>query len=271
MKTRGILIAAALCVCAHFSARGNAQNAPIVAVRPPAVGAITRDPELYLVPNDVASINAVRRMLVNLESDLASRLSGMRGISYQDRTATKELLHEVHATTGRDFDPSSGALRGLMGRLDFLIVIDAVDRSTARMRLIDVQSGSVRAVEQCLHRSSAPPACVDSMAAKLSGINAEAIGETVDLATARRDVMQVKPDWDDAVARYEAARDYWARIQGQIGAAGHNLRPEIQTLLNGASKDVNSGSFAVEHLDAPNLQVALQRLTAKLNQLDGFR
>jgi hypothetical protein len=265
--TLPVLCAAGIVLTLHVEA----QNPPIVVTRPAAVGAITRDPELYLVPHDVATINSVRRMLINLESDLAAKLANMRGISYQDRTATQELLHEVHATNGRDFDPTSGALRGLMGRLDFLIVIDAVDRSTARMRLIDVQSGAVRDVENCVHRASGPPACVDGMAGKLAALGHETSSEAADLAAARRDVMQVKPDWDDAVARYDASRAYWARIQGQIGPAGHNLRPEIQTLLNGSAKDVSSGQFAVEHLDAPDLAVALKRLTTKLDQLDSFR
>ena len=253
------------------SEASEAQNAPIIVERPPAVGAITRDPELYLIPHDVATINATRRMLLNLESDLANKLSSLRGISYQDRTATQELLHEVHATNGRDFDPTSGALRGLMGRLDFLIVIDAVDRSTARMRLIDVQSGAVRGVESCVHRAAGAPSCVQGMASKLAALGNESAGQAADLVAARQDVMRVKPNWDDAVARYDAARAYWARIQSQIAPGGHTLRPEIQTLLNGSAADVSSGRFAVEHLDAQNLAVALKTLTAKLDELDSFR
>jgi hypothetical protein len=272
--TRRLVIAAwAVFGAAAFAPNGQSfgQNAPVIVVHPVAVGAITRDPQLYLVPNDMATIQSVRRLLINVESDLAGRLSGMSGISYQDRTATDELLHEVHMSSGRDFDLSSGALRGLMGRLDYLIVIDAVDRSTAKMRLIDVETGSVKGVETCARRAAGPLPCVEAMAQRLQAAGRERAGVAGDLAAARGDVMQVKPQWDDAVARFEAARAYWAKIQSQISGGGHTLRPEIQTLLNGAAKDVSSGRFAVEHLDAPNLQVALQTLTAKLDQLDTFR
>jgi hypothetical protein len=268
--SRRFVLAALAGFCLPMAAM--AQNAPIIVAHPVTVGAITRDPQFYMVPNDVATIQAVRRLLIDVESDLAGRLSSMSGLSYQDRTATQELMHEVHMSSGRDFDLSTGALRGLMGRLDYLIVIDAVDRSTAKMRLIDVETGSVKGVETCVRRvANQHEQCVELMAQRLVAAGRERAGAAGEMVAARGDVMKVKPQWDDQVARYEAARAYWAKIQSQIGGAGHTLRPEIQTLLNGAGKDVSSGRFAVEHLDAPNLQVALTTLTAKLDQLDNFR
>jgi hypothetical protein len=211
----------------------------------------------------------VNGYLINLESDLAAKISGMKGVSYQDRTATAELLHEVHMSSGRDFDSYSGALTGLMGRLDYLIVIDAVNASSARMRLIDVETGSVKGVENCSTGGNAR--CVNAMAEKLKAAGQEAAGLTGELLAQRQEMMTIKPQWDDQVARYDAAKDYWEHIQSTISAGGHSLRPEIRTLLNGSAKDVSTGRFAVEHLDTATLKTAIVTLTAKLDKLDEYR
>ena len=248
-----------------------AQNVPIVITHPLSVGAITRDAGLYVGPSDLASMRGVNRYLVLLESDLASKVSSMRNVTYQDRTATAELLHEVHMSSGRDFDPTSGALRGLMGRLDFLVVIDAVDQSTAKMRLIDVESGSVKGVETCSKRVSDNSACIIAMQHRIEAAARDIAGANQNLAAQRDEVMKLKPSWDDQVARYDAAKAFWERIEGTISSGGHALRPEIRTLLNGAAKDVSTGTFAVRTLDTAALQTAITTLTAKLDKLDEFK
>lgn len=250
----------------------SAQNVPVVVAHPVTVGAITRDAGVYnlwIGPKDLPTIQAVNRSLVVLESDLAEALSSVHNISYQDRTATKELLDEVHMSSGRDFDQTTGALRGLMGRLDFLVVIDGVDASTAKMRLIDVETGSVKGVETCKRGANA--ACVKAMSGRIETVVREYAGLAGKLAAQRQEMMTVKPQWDDQVARFEAAKAYWAGIQKSISAGGHALRPEIQTLLNGGAKDVETGSFAVQTLDVPTLKTAVQTLQAKLDKLDQFR
>ncbi len=250
-----------------------AQNVPVPIVHPVTVGAITRDAGVYnlwIGPKDLPTIQAVNKSLVVLESDLAAAVSSMKGVSYQDRTATRQLLDEVHMTSGRDFDQTTGALRGLMGRLDFLIVIDGVDASTAKMRLIDVETGSVKGVETCSRRA-ANTACVNAMKNKIETAVREYAGLAGALLAQRQEMMTVKPQWDDQVARYDAAKAYWASIQKSISAGGHALRPEIQTLLNGAAKDVETGRFAVETLDTSTLKTAVQTLQTKLDKLDGFR
>jgi len=58
-------------------------------------------------------------------------------------------------SSGHNFDPTSGALRGLMGRLD-LVGCDRCDPpSAAKMRLIDVESGSVKGAEKRVSDNSA--------------------------------------------------------------------------------------------------------------------
>jgi hypothetical protein len=250
-----------------------AQNVPIVIAHPVTVGAITRDAgvySLYSGSSDAATMRKVNGYLINLESDLAAKVSAMKGISYQDRTATAELLNEVHMSSGRDFDAYTGALRGLMGRLDFLIVIDAVNGSTARMRLIDVQTGSVKGVESCAS-GSGNARCVDGMADKIRLAGQEQAGVTGALLAQRQEVMAIKHQWDDQVARYEAAKGFWDNIQKTISSGGHALRPEIRTLLNGAAKDVSTGALAVRTLDVEALKTATSTLSDKLDKLDTYR
>lgn len=254
--------------CAAFASVASSQNVPIVIDRPIAVGAITRDTGIYTGPSDNGSLKGTNRYLVTLEADLAGKVSSMPNVTYQDRMATAELLREVHMSSGRDFDPTSGALRGLMGRLDFLIVIDAVDSATAKMRLIDVETGSIKGVETCTRGSSA---CLTAMTRRIEAAARDRAGVNGALAAQRAEMMTVKPQWDDQVARYDAARAFWARIAGTISGGNHALRPEIQTLLNGAAKDVSSGSFAVQHLDTNGLRTALGTLTTKLDKLDELR
>lgn len=247
----------------------HAQNVPVVTAHPITVGAITRDAGLYSAWNgghDLALLRKVNGSLINLESDLAGKLSSMQGVSYQDRTATGALLQEVHLTTGRDFDQTTGALRGLMGRLDFLIVIDAIDAGIARMRLIAVETGSVKGVETC--RSGAYTVCINSMAVKLRAACQAVAGANDALLAQRADVMAAKPEWDNQVARYEADKAMWERRESTIRAEGHALRPEIRTLLNGAQKDVSTGSYAIQTLDIQALRTATVTLTEKLDKLE---
>jgi hypothetical protein len=246
----------------------SAQNVPIVVSHPVTVGAILRDAGVYVTYTDLTSARGTTRTLVMLEADLAGKVSSMQGVSYQDRTATAELMKEVHMTAGRDFDQTTGAWRGLMGRLDYLIVIDGVDATTANMKLIDVETGSVKGVEKCVGRSSA---CTTNMTHRIEAAARDRAGANGALAAQRADMMAIKPAWDDAVARYEASRAFWANIQGTISGGGHALRPEIQTLLNGARKDVDTGKFAVQTLDVPTLKTATGTLTDKLDKLDQFK
>ncbi|MBB5055437.1 hypothetical protein HDF16_000106 [Granulicella aggregans] len=59
----------------------------------------------------------------------------------------------------------------------------------------------------------------------------------------------VKPAWEEDVGRYDADKVFRKRIEGTISSGGHALRPEIRSLLNGAQKDVQTGSYAIQTLD----------------------
>jgi hypothetical protein len=60
-----------------------------------------------------------------------------------------EVFHELHLSSNAAFDQSSGALRGLLGRLDVLIVIDASSPAIARLRAVETETGAVRGIATC--------------------------------------------------------------------------------------------------------------------------
>jgi len=86
---------------------------------------------------------------MTLETQLAASLVGAKDVDYLDRSNLDALLREVHLSSNSVFDQSSGALRGLLGRLDFLIVIEASTATTARVRVVNVETGAVKGIAIC--------------------------------------------------------------------------------------------------------------------------
>ena len=58
-------------------------------------------------------------------------------------------LAELRLSSSGAFDSSSGPARGLLGRLDFLVVIEAALPTSIRLRAIDVKSGAVKSTGIC--------------------------------------------------------------------------------------------------------------------------
>ena len=106
-----------------------------------SVGAITKYTGVLTSREDVKDLKEINGFLNSLESQLAGEFVKYPDVEYLDRTNTEDIFEELHLSSKSAFDPSSGALRGLMGRLDFLAVIDSSEPMSARLRLIDVQSG----------------------------------------------------------------------------------------------------------------------------------
>ena len=304
------------------------------------VGAVTRDSGLYVGPSDVSVMKDVNKFLSSLESDLAGEVSSQGIVEYQDRSSVRELFRELHLSSSFAFDASSGAARGLLGRLDLLVVIDALEPNKAKMRLIDVETGAVRGVESCTKRfallglsTQQAPDCVPAMARRISTVGkqkivekaariaknaqqelddertrderaktAEQQGAAADArlahqaqiaraeddkarlvaeteerraasqkASAMQAVLQIKPNWDDAVSMLAAARQLWSGIQQQMENNGESLRPEIQSLLRSANADITTGNSALDGLDAETLKQVTASLNAKLDKLDAYR
>jgi hypothetical protein len=110
-----------------------------------------------------------------LETQLAGEFVKSPEIDYLDRSSLDDVFQELHLGSDIAFDPSSGALRGLLGRLDFLIVAAASSPSSARVRVLDVETGRVKAVAICQPRTSilgglsaAAPECIASIVSQTS-------------------------------------------------------------------------------------------------------
>jgi hypothetical protein len=131
-------------------------------------GAVTKYTGTYTQADQVQQS---RDFLSTLEAQLAASFARSSGIEYVDRSNLQEIFREKRLASGDEFDPSTGALRGLLGKLDYLIVIEASASSTARLRVIDVETGAVKATSICenpsaiarLFSSSRTPACISSL------------------------------------------------------------------------------------------------------------
>jgi flagellar biosynthesis GTPase FlhF len=89
-----------------------------------------------------------------LETQLAAEFVKLPELDYVDRSSLDEVFHELHLSSDIAFDTSSGALRGLLSRLDLLIVAVASSPSSARVRVLDVETGAVKGVAICQPRTS---------------------------------------------------------------------------------------------------------------------
>jgi len=87
--------------------------------------------------------------LATLETQLAASFVHARDIDYLDRSNLDALFRELHLSSSSFFNQSTGALRGLLGKLDFLIVAEASTAAAARVRVVDVETGAIKGVAIC--------------------------------------------------------------------------------------------------------------------------
>jgi hypothetical protein len=130
------------------------------------------------LPSDLTELKNTNLYLQALETQTASEAIKLSGVRYIDRVSVDQIFREKNLSEDMAFNPSSGALRGLLGRLDVLIVIDAVDPSVARLRAIDLEDGSVRALSTCKRGlfsspSDGAPECSNAFVAGLLPITRE--------------------------------------------------------------------------------------------------
>jgi len=128
-----------------------------------SVAAVTK----YTGPTSSNDVQRSQDFLATLETQLATSLVSARDVDYLDRANLDALLRELNLSSASVFDQSTGAMRGLLGRLDLLIVIEASTPTTARVRVVDVETAAVKGVAICeapttiLGRpSKATPECV---------------------------------------------------------------------------------------------------------------
>src|SRR5580704_13828387 len=128
--------------------------------------------------------------LANLELQMAAEFAKNSGVQYLDRGNLNQIFHEVHLSSGSLFDSSSGALRGLLGRLDYLIVAEASSPKAARVRVLDVETGAVKVATMCQPHttifgsvSTTPPDCISTIVGQVASLARVRLGVKQDRLT----------------------------------------------------------------------------------------
>ena len=226
-----------------------------------SVGAITKYTGVLTSREDVKDLKEINGFLNSLESQLAGEFVKYPDVEYLDRTNTEDIFEELHLSSKSAFDPSSGALRGLMGRLDFLAVIDSSEPMSARLRLIDVQSGAVKAIETCKRSTSffgtptdVPPACI-----------APFVSRTRTVVQAKRADKQVR--LQRQASQEQAAKKQVVAQQKQVEAQQKQLALDNQAEQKRQAQQEQAEAAARTQLEGeiagvkPDLDDALSRLS----------
>ena len=132
-----------------------------------SLGSVTKYTGIVTEKSDVDDVKSINNFLNTLEAQVAKAFIEHPEVDYLDRMDTGALFRELHFSSDAAFNPNSGALRNLLGRLDFLVVMDASTTSSARIRLIDVETGAVKAIDTCTKHwslSFGEPAAPDCIA-----------------------------------------------------------------------------------------------------------
>jgi len=231
-----------------FMAASNAQKPSV------SVGAVTKYTGVITSNDDVKELKSINSYLNSLESQLASEFVKYPEVQYLDRTNTENIFHELHLSSNSAFNPSSGAIRGLLGRLDFLTVIDSSESSNARLRLIDVETGAVKAIENCKRVTSffgtpsdAPASCITPF------------------VTHARAVVQAKQAEKESRIQHQTAQQQAARRQAAAQQDALRKQEAAQQLQHAeAQKQQALVQAELEHQLAiikPDLDNALSRLS----------
>jgi hypothetical protein len=245
------------------------------------VGAVTKDTGAPASPSELRD---TQLFLSTLETQVAAECIKFDDLDYMDRSSVDQVFQELKLSSDAAFDPSSGALRGLLGRLDFLIVIDASSPRIARLRALDIQTGAVRAIAVCRQtRGSAADGdqeCVHGFVAQLHPFvtrlfqarqaGAEAAAHALqDAEQAEAQTRELKPDMDAALGRLSAANTFWNEIRGRTPSG--KLRPEIETALSQANSDSRSCRESFNSSQPDALSDCIKDLNRNLDLLDSYK
>jgi hypothetical protein len=253
-----------------------------------SVGSVTRNTGIMSDRSDVGDVRSIRNFLNALEAQVAKAFLDHPEVDYMDRMNTDALFQELHLSSDAAFNPNSGALRGLLGRLDYLVVMDASTPTSARVRLIDVETGAVKAIETCLRRGSdlATPACVGPFVnrsivvakAKLQmrlEAQKQATEDAAEVARRQtevnRQLAEAKPDLDDLSARVHSQLGFWQTISAQLAASGQPLRGSTQVLLDRARTDDKDCRSYFESGDVDMLRACMGKLRTDADDLEELR
>ena len=242
-----------------------------------SVGAVTKYSGIATNAQDVADIKAINQYLNSLEAQLAQEFIKIGDVDYLDRMNTDALFKELHLSQSAAFNASSGALRGLLGRLDFLVVIDSAEPTTARIRLIDVESGAVKALETCRRRSSflglgqeSTPDCLRPFASQAKTVAHLKLQTKVERE--RQQAAQAQAAQERAARQQQEARDRAAKEQqdARVKAEAVALEREKASQLAQERAEIQAREQAELDKKASALRPDLDDAIARLSAANGF-
>jgi flagellar biosynthesis GTPase FlhF len=222
---------------------------------------------------DVADLKTINQYLNTLEAQVAQEFVNIGDIDYLDRMNTDALFRELHLSQSAAFNASSGALKGLLGRLDFLVVIDSAEPTTARVRLIDVESGAVRAVEACKRKSSflglgqdGPPDCLRPFISRAK--DAAHVKMRAKVERARQQSIQAQAAKEQAATNQQAAKERAAKDQEAARVQAEAMARDRERAQQLAQERAEAQAREQAEVDAkvsalrPDLDDAIARLSA---------
>ena len=238
-----------------------------------SIGAVTKYSGIATNSQDVADLKTINQYLNTLEAHVAQEFVNIGDIDYLDRMNTDALFRELHLSQSAAFNASSGALKGLLGRLDFLVVIDSAEPTTARVRLIDVESGAVRALEACKRKSSflglgqeSPPDCLGPFITRAK--NAAHVKLQAKVERARQQSLEAQAAKDQAAKNQQAAKDRAARDQESARVQAEAIARDRERAQQLAQERAETQAREQAALDAkvsalrPDFDDAIGRLSA---------
>jgi hypothetical protein len=226
--------------------------------------------------------------LATLETQAAAEALKFDDIDYMDRSAVDQVFQELNLSSDVAFNPASGALKGLLGRLDFLIVIDASSPTVARMRALDNQTGAVRAVAICRRPNSSfasaslgDGACVRAFMGQLHPHlkkllsdrlerKAAAQQQEMDAQERRAETAAMQPALEGAKSRLSAANSFWEGVRRQQADHG-GIRPEIQSALTAANAAAARCQGLFDSAQPVALKTGITDLNRRLDLLDSYK
>jgi hypothetical protein len=271
------------CLAAFFCAGAlPAQEANV------AVGSVIKNTDLVAGQSDRGEAKSTQSFLDELEAHIAKAFLEHPEVDYMDRMNTGALFDELHLSSDAAFNSDSGALRGLLRRLDYLVVIDASTPTSARVRLIDLETGAVKAIETCVGRGGdqATPACVGPFVNRAVAVAnaklkirvqaqdqaaADAAAGAQRQAETNRQLEEAKPDLDDLSALVRSQLGFWQTISAQLAATGQPLRGSTQVLLDRARADDRDCHSYFEGRDVESLHTCMGKLRTDVDDLEALR
>ena len=237
-----------LLLCLTSVAMSSAQEVTV------SVGAVTKYSGIASNEKDLKDLKHINDFLNTIEAQFAKEFINHSEVEYLDRMNTEAIFRELHLSSNANFDASSGALHGLLGRLDFLIVIDSATPSTARVRLLDVQSGAVKAIESCTQKSS------------ILGLASQGPSDCIaPFLTHSIAVMHSKKATKEDKARQQAAAR--ATAQKQAALAQRRVQEQAAKVAKEQAKAAQEAKLAAEQEAAAQMKIT-ERLSAIKPHLD---